>query len=47
VVGVLVGDKDGVETIDITPDGGEAGESFALSKAGVDENAGGFGFEQG
>ncbi len=47
VVGVLVGNEYSVETVDITPDGGEAGESFALSKAGVNEDAGGFGFEQG
>jgi hypothetical protein len=47
VVGVFVGDEDGVETVDIAPDGGEAGESFALSKAGVNEDAGAFGFEQG
>ena len=47
VVGVLVGDEDGVETVDITPDGGKAGESFALSEAGVNEDAGGFRFEQG
>jgi len=47
VVGVLVGDEDGVETVDITPNRSEAGKGFALSKAGVNENAGGFGFEQG
>ena len=47
VVGVLVGDEDGVKTVDIAPDGGEAGEGFALSKAGVNEDAGGFSFEQG
>ena len=47
VVGVFVGDEDGVETVDIAPDGGEAGEGFAFSKAGVNEDAGAFGFEQG
>jgi hypothetical protein len=47
VVGVFVGDEDGVETVDIAPYGGEAGESFAFSKAGVNEDAGAFGFEQG
>ena len=47
VVGVFVGDEDGVETVEITSDGGETGEGFALSEAGVNENAGGFGFEQG
>jgi hypothetical protein len=47
MVGVLVGDEDGVETVDIAPNGSEAGEGFAFSKAGVNEDAGGFGFEQG
>ena len=47
VVGVLVGNEDGIETVNIAPDGGEAGEGFAFSKAGVNEDAGGFGFEQG
>ena len=47
VVGVFVGDEDCVETVDIAPDGGEAGEGFAFSKAGVNEDAGAFGFEQG
>ena len=47
VVGVFVGDEDGVETLDIAPDGGEAGESFAFSKAGINEDAGSFRFEQG
>ena len=47
VVRVLVGDEDGVEAVDVALDGGEAGESFALSEAGVNEDAGSFGFEQG
>ena len=47
MVGVFVGDEDGVETVDIASDGGEAGEGFAFSKAGVNEDAGAFGFEQG
>ncbi len=47
VVGVLVGDEDGVETVDIAPNSSQAGEGFAFSKAGVNEDAGGFGFEQG
>ena len=46
VVGVFVSDEDGVESIDVALDSGEAGESFAFSEAGVNENAGGFGFEQ-
>src|SRR5882724_3527674 len=46
VVGVLVGDENSVETVEITPYGGEAGESFAFSEAGIDEYSGGFGFEQ-
>jgi hypothetical protein len=47
VIGVLVGDENGVEAIDVALDGGEAGKGFALSKAGVNEDAGGFCFEQG
>jgi hypothetical protein len=47
VIGVLVSDEDGVETIKGALDGGEAGEGFAFTEAGVDENAGAFGFEQG
>ena len=47
VVGVLVGDEDGVEAINVAFDGGEAGESLAFTEAGVDKDAGGFAFEQG
>jgi hypothetical protein len=47
VVGVFVSDEDRVETVDIAPDGGEAGEGFAFSKAGVNEDACAWGFEQG
>jgi hypothetical protein len=47
VVGVLVGDENGVQTVEITAYGGEAGESFALSETGVNEDASGFRFEQG
>ena len=47
MVGVFVGDEDSVEAIEITSDGGEAGQSFAFSKAGVNEDAGSVGFEQG
>ena len=46
VVGVLVGDEDGVETVDVALDGGQAGKGFALSKAGVNEDTGGFCLEQ-
>ncbi len=47
VVGVFVGDEHSVEMIEIAANGGEAGEGFALSKAGVNEDAGALGFEQG
>ena len=47
VVGVLVSDEDGVEAIDVAFDGSKAGEGFAFSEAGVNEDAGAFGFEQG
>jgi hypothetical protein len=47
VVGVLVGDENGVEAINVALDGGEAGEGFTFSEAGVDEDAGAFCFEQG
>src|SRR5260370_874186 len=47
VVGVFVGDKDRVEAIKVALDGSEAGESFALSKTGVNEDASGFRLEQG
>jgi hypothetical protein len=47
VVGVFVGDEDGVETINVALNGGKASESLAFSKAGVNEDAGTFGFEQG
>jgi hypothetical protein len=47
VIGVLVGDQDGVEAVEVAFDGGEASQGFALAEAGVNENAGGFGFEQG
>ena len=47
VVGVLVGDEDAVELVDSSFDGGEAGEGFALAEAGVHEEAGALGLEQG
>jgi hypothetical protein len=43
---MLVGDEDSVEAIDVAFNGGEAGESFAFSEAGVNEDAGALGFEQ-
>jgi hypothetical protein len=46
VVGVFVSDQDGVEPVKLPADGREAGEGFAFSKAGVNEDAGAFGFEQ-
>jgi hypothetical protein len=47
VIGVLVGDENRVEAINVALDCSEAGEGFALSEAGVNEDAGGFCFEQG
>jgi len=47
VIGVFVGDENRVKAINVAFDSGEAGESFALSEAGVNEDAGAFGFEQG
>jgi len=47
VVGVLVSDEHGVEAVNVAFDGGEAGKGFAFSEAGVNEDAGAFGFEQG
>ncbi len=47
VIGMFVGDEDGVETIEFATDGGEAGEGFAFAETGVNEDAGGLGFEQG
>jgi hypothetical protein len=44
---VLVGDEDCVEAIDAALDSGKPGESFALSKTGVNEDAGSFRLEQG
>ena len=46
VVGVLVGDENGVEMIDFTADSGETSQGFAFAKTGVDENAGALCFQQ-
>ncbi len=47
MVGVFVGDEDGVEMVYFALDGGEAGEGFAFAETSVDEDAGGVAFEQG
>ena len=47
VVGVFVGDEDGVEGGGVFADGGEAVEDFAAAQAGVDEQAGAAGGEKG
>jgi hypothetical protein len=46
VIGVLVGNEDGVEMIEVAFDGGETSESFAFTEASVNKDAGAFGFEQ-
>jgi hypothetical protein len=46
MVGVLVGDEDGVETAEFPANGGEAGESFAFTETGVDEDSSALGFKQ-
>ncbi len=46
MIGVLVGDEDGVEMIEVGFDGREAGESFTFTEASVNKDAGAFGFEQ-
>src|SRR5271165_2426125 len=46
VVSVFVGDQNGVEAVNFPSYGSETGESFTLSKAGVNKDAGAFGFEQ-
>ena len=47
VVGVLVGDDDGVEFGDVLADGCEAGGGFLAGESGVDEDAGGIGADEG
>jgi len=46
MIGVFVGDQDGVEVADVAPDRSEAREGFAFSESCVNEDAGAFGFEQ-
>jgi len=46
MVGVFVGDQDGIEVADVRSNGGKARQGFAFSKPGVNEDAGAFGFEQ-
>ena len=46
VVRVFVRDQDSVQVVKFQANGGEAGKSFALSQAGVNKDAGAFGFEQ-
>ena len=47
VVGMFMGDEYRIEAIDFATDGREAGEGFAFAETSVDEDAGGWGFEQG
>jgi len=47
VIGVFVGNEDGVEMIEVRFDRGEASKSFAFTEASVNNDAGAFGFEQG
>jgi hypothetical protein len=47
VVGVLVGDEDGVETGGVFADGGEAGKGLLAAEAGIDEDAGVLGADKG
>jgi len=46
MVGVFVGDENGVEATEVALDGGEARQCFAFAKASVYQDAGAFGFEQ-
>jgi hypothetical protein len=47
VVGVFVGDENGVEMVDFSLNGREASKGFTFAKAGVDEDASGTRFQQG
>jgi hypothetical protein len=46
MVGVFVGDQDGIEVTDVRSNGGKARQGFAFSKPSVNEDAGAVGFEQ-
>lgn len=46
VIGVLVGDENGVDALGIFVESGETAKSFFAAKSGVDEEAGALGFEQ-
>ena len=46
MVGVFVGDQDGVKAADFAPGSGQSRERFAFTKPGVNKDAGAFGFEQ-
>ena len=46
MVGVFVGDQDGVEVADLGSDRAKPREGFAFSEPGIHEDAGAFGFEQ-
>jgi len=46
VVGVFVGDQDGVKAADVAPGSGQSRERFAFTKPSVNKDAGAFGFEQ-
>jgi hypothetical protein len=46
VVGVLVGEDDGIETVDVAANELETLEDLAGTQSGVNENRGGFGFNQ-
>jgi len=46
VVGVLVGDQDGIEVVKFRADRGKPGKRFAFSQASVNKDASAFGLEQ-
>jgi len=47
VVGMFVGDENSVETVDGFFDGSQSGQGFAFAKAGVHEESGSLGLQQG
>lgn len=46
MIGMLVGDQDGVEVIQVAFYGGQACQRFAFTEASVYKDAGAFGLEQ-